>query len=104
MPSSGRVAVSEVAATENFPNMKTQSKNHDNQPVHKIRVGALSASIWKQNGDKGPMYNVSFQRSYREGEDWKTSTSFGKHDLLPLSLIATRAFEWIAAQAQSPDM
>ena len=75
----------------------------DNQPVHKIRYGALSASIWRQDNEKGPMFNISFQRSYKDGDEWKTSTSFGKHDLLPLGLMATRAFEWIAAQAQGPE-
>jgi hypothetical protein len=86
--------------------MKTQTTNQrsDKQPVHKIRYGALSASIWRQESDKGPMFNVSFQRSYKEGETWKTSTSFGRHDLLVLGLMATRAFEWIAAQAQPPEM
>lgn len=86
--------------------MKTQTTHQrsDNQPVHKIRYGTLSASIWRQEGDKGPMFNVSFQRSYKEGESWKTSTSFGRNDLLALGLMATRAFEWIAAQAQPPEM
>jgi hypothetical protein len=87
-------------------NMKNQTNptRTENQPVHKIRYGALSASIWRQEGEKGPLFNVSFQRSYKEGDAWKTSTSFGRHDLLPLSLMATRAFEWIATQAQAPEV
>ena len=70
--------------------------------MHKIRHGAISASIWRQDTDKGPMYNVTFQRSYRDGENWKTSTSFGRNNLLVLSLIAARAFEWIASQPAEP--
>ena len=42
------------------------------------------------------MFNVTFQRSYKEGEAWRNSTSFGRHNLLVLSLMAMRAFEWIA--------
>jgi hypothetical protein len=79
------------------------------QPVQKIRHGAVSASIWRQETDKGPMFNVTFQRAYRDGETWKNSTSFGRRDLLVVGLIAARAFEWIATQprkarqaAQSP--
>jgi len=86
--------------------MKTQTSpaKTDNQPVHKIRYGALSASIWRQDNERGAMFNVSFQRAYKEGETWKSSTSFGRNDLLVLGLMATQAFEWIAAQAQGPEM
>ena len=68
------------------------------QPVQKIRHGAVSASIWRHETDKGPMFNVTFQRAYRDGETWKNSGSFGRRDLLVVGLIAARAFEWIATQ------
>jgi hypothetical protein len=42
-------------------------------------------------------------RTYKDGEEWKSSNSFGAHNLLVLSLIATRAFEWISAQAGVPE-
>ena len=48
------------------------------------------------------MFNVTFQRSYKDGENWKTSSSFGRNNLLVLSLIAARAFEWIASQPSEP--
>jgi hypothetical protein len=73
-----------------------------NQPVHQIRHGAISASIWRQETDKGPMFNVTFQRSYKDGPDWKTSQSFGRNNLLVLGLIAARAFEWIGNQPRAP--
>jgi hypothetical protein len=73
-----------------------------NQPVHHIRHGAISASIWQQQTEKGLMFNVTFQRSYKEGDDWKSSTSFGRNNLLVLSLIAARAFEWIGKQPRMP--
>ncbi len=83
--------------------MKPQPKSStsNNQPVHHIRHGAISASIWRQDTDKGPMFNVTFQRSYKDGEEWKTSNSFGRQNLLVLSLIAARAFEWIGNQSHS---
>jgi hypothetical protein len=72
------------------------------QPVHKIRHGAVSASIWRQETEKGSLFNVTFQRSYKEGEAWKNSTSFGRNNLLVVSLIAARAFEWIGNQPRKP--
>jgi hypothetical protein len=85
-------------ATRNRP----LPRNSANQPVHHIRHGVISASIWRQETDKGPVFNVTFQRSYKDGEDWKTSTSFGRNNLLVLSLIAARAFEWIGNQTGNP--
>ena len=81
------------------PTTNNQTKN---QPVHHIRHGAISASIWRQETDKGPAFNVTFQRSYKEGDDWKTSASFGRGNLLVVSLIAARAFEWISNQSRTP--
>jgi hypothetical protein len=78
--------------------MKNQTAQNSNKPVHTIRNGSISASIWRQDTEKGPMFNVTFQRSYKEGEEWKNSTSFGWNNLLLLSLLAMRAFEWIASQ------
>lgn len=75
--------------------MKKPTKS---QPVQKIRHGAVSASIWLQETKKGPMFNVTFQRAYKDGDAWKNSTNFGRKDLLVVSLIAARAFEWIATQ------
>jgi len=79
---------------------QTSSSSSKNQPAHKIRHGSVSASIWRQDGEKGDIFNVTFQRSYKDGDTWKNSTSFGRNNLLVLSLIAARAFEWIGAQAQ----
>lgn len=83
---------------------RTPSGNSANQPVHHIRHGVISASIWRQETDKGPVFNVTFQRSYKDGEEWKSSTSFGRNNLLVLSLIAARAFEWIGAHVESPKL
>ncbi len=74
----------------------------NSQPVHKIRHGAVSASIWRTDTEKGAMFNVTFQRAYMEGETWKNSASFGRNNLLVLSLIAARAFEWIGSQPRQP--
>ena len=83
--------------------MKNQNKPTDtnNQPVHKIRHGSISASIWQTDTEKGPMFNVTFQRAYRDGDAWKNSGSFGRNNLLVISLIAARAFEWIGAQPRA---
>lgn len=82
-------------------NQMTPSTSN-NKPVHTIRHGVVSASIWRQESDQGSVFNVTFQRSYKDGDDWKNSTSFGRNNLLVVSLIAARAFEWIGNQPRQP--
>jgi len=77
---------------------QTSTRTSKNQPIHQIRHGVISASIWRQETDRGPLFNVTFQRSYLDGDTWKNSPSFGRNNLLVVSLIAARAFEWIGNQ------
>jgi len=69
-----------------------------NKPAHEIRLSGVRASIWKNDTDKGPRYNTTFERYYRDGEEWKSSNSFGRDDLLTLSFVAQEALRWIAQQ------
>jgi len=70
------------------------------KPVHEIRVGGIRASIWRNDTDKGPRFNTTFDRSYRDGEEWKTSDSFGRDDLLTIGFVAGEALRWIVEQRQ----
>jgi len=65
-----------------------------NRPVDRCRMGAVTVAIWQNEGAKGrPIYNASVERLYRDQEtgDWKTSTSFGRDDLLNLAKAADMA-------------
>jgi len=80
--------------------MKTTpaSKAEKNAPAHEIRISGLKATVWKNDTGKGPRYNTTFERTYRDGEEWKSSNSFGRDDLLVLSHLATECFRWITEQ------
>jgi len=78
--------------------MPTPAKH--NTPAHEIRLGGIRATIWKNDTDKGPRFNTTFERNYRDGEEWKTSDSFGRDDLLTLGFVATEALRWIVNQKQ----
>lgn len=65
-----------------------------NRPVDRCRMGAVTVAIWQNDGPKGrPIYNASVERLYRDPEtgDWKTSSSFGRDDLLNLAKAADMA-------------
>ena len=75
---------------------KQQNKSKESQtrvqPVEEIRIGSVKAAIWKNTGDSGPRYNVTFQRLYRTDEGkWLSTPSFGRDDLLVLQKVANEA-------------
>jgi hypothetical protein len=45
-------------------------------------------------------YNVTFARLYKEGEEWRTTESFGRDDLLVVAKVADQAHSWIFDQTQ----
>ena len=57
-------------------------------PVAKIRVGLITASIWENKTDKGTFHNVTFERRYKDGDQWKSSHSYNTGDLLELAKAA----------------
>ena len=73
-------------------NLKSTNRN---QPAHEIRLGALKATIWRNETTVGTRYNVTVSRIYKEGEEWKTTESFGRDDLLPLAKTLDLAHTWI---------
>ena len=72
------------------------------KPVNEVRFGAIKAAIWKNDTTGGVRYNVTFSRIYKDKDDdqWKSTDSFGRDDLLVLGKVADAAHTWIHQQAQ----
>ncbi len=70
------------------------------KPVHEVRLGLIKAAVWKNDTDNGIRYNTSFSRLYKDGEEWKNTSSFGRDDLLTLAKVADSAHSWIHQQDQ----
>ncbi len=71
------------------------------KPAHKIRNRDLIVTVWKNDGDKGAWYSVTPSRSYKQGQQWKESDSFGEDDLLLLAKLLDEAHSWILNARQS---
>ena len=70
------------------------------QPVTTLRCSRIKASIWKNEGLKGPFYNVTVARSYKASDGMlKDSESFGLADLDALVVVAQQATRWIAERS-----
>ena len=68
---------------------------HD-RPVHKIRYGSVTATIWANNSMAGYFYNTTFKRVFRKpDETWSETDSFDDRDLPALAKAANDAHTWI---------
>ena len=85
-------------------NQRTQqqprSSDAKQKPVHEVRLGRIKAAIWANDTDNGTRHNVTITRLYKDGDDWKTSTSFGREELPLVAKVADLAHTWIFQQAQ----
>ncbi len=77
-------------------------------PEKTFRIGLVSASVFinEVNGEGGKrqIRNVNLQRRYRDGDNWKSSSSFGLADLpnaLRALQLAMQHVETIEAESQS---
>lgn len=73
------------------------------RPVHEVRLGRIKAAIWENETQTGVRHNVTLQRIYRDGEQWKTSDSFGRDDLPLVAKVVDLAHSWIFGQAHSSE-
>lgn len=70
--------------------------NSGNRPIHEIKLGRIRASIWTNQSDRQNLwFNVSISRAYRDGDQWKSTTSFGRDDLPLVAKAADMAYAWI---------
>ena len=75
----------------------TEDSMTKTKPIHEVRIGTIKAAIWRNETEAGVRHNVTLSRLYRDGEQWKSSDSFGRDDLLLLAKVADRAHSWICA-------
>ena len=80
------------------------------KPIDEVRIGRVKATIWKNGTEDAPRssreapayvaYNVTFSRLYKDGDQWKSTHSFGRNDLLTLAKVADLAHTRIYALPQ----
>ena len=71
---------------------------NSSKPVKTFRLRGISVSVFanqaKSEGRDIVFHKVSVQRTYKDGDDWKTTQSFGRDDLPVVQLVLKRAFEF----------
>ena len=71
-----------------------------NAPVARFRIGYVTASVWENEGNgDSTFYSVDVQRTYKDGDELKNTTSLGHGDLLNAAKCLERAEHFIASQS-----
>lgn len=70
-------------------------ENQNTKPVHELRIGAIKAAIWANEGPNGAWHSVTLSRVFKQGEEWKHTASFHRDDLLVVAKVADQAHSWI---------
>ena len=78
---------------------QTSNQPAKQKPAHEIRLGRIKATIWENQTDNGTRYSVTISRLYKDGDDWKQTTSFGRDDLPLVAKVADLVHTWTYEQA-----
>lgn len=70
-------------------------------PAHKIRIGNLQATIWRNLAERGNWYSVKLTRSFKADDTWRETDNLGYEDTLPAAKLLDLAHTWIMHQLEA---
>ena len=95
-----------IASTSRPQEAPKAPERSSNMPVFTCRHRALKAAVWKNDTENGPMFNTTVTRSYRDGDEWHDSGSFGYDDVLIVAELLRTCHGFIsremAKQSEEP--
>ncbi len=71
------------------------------KPVHEVSYGHIKAAIWRNTTEQGVRHNVTLTRIYRKDDQWKSTDSLGRDDLLVAAKALDDAHSWICQQQEA---
>lgn len=81
----------------------TKKSESTNKPAFEARLGSIRVVVWANESDSGRWHNVTLTRRYKDGDDWKDSSSFsGLGDLAQVMEACRLARDFIASQELYP--
>lgn len=68
-------------------------------PEKSFRIGSVSASVFLNHTEekRKPLRAVNLQRRYRDGDEWKSSSSFGLAELPQAMAVLKLAMDYVAS-------
>jgi len=75
------------------------------KPEKRLKCGPITASIWSQGktvqGEMVKFYSINIDKTYKDGDNWKHTTSFAVEDLPKVALLANEVYRYL--RLSSPD-
>ena len=66
------------------------------RPTHEIKLGKIRAAIWANESKQDKLwFNVTVTRLYKENDEWKDTSSFGRDELPIVNKAIDMAYGWI---------
>lgn len=70
------------------------------KPIRVFAAGGVRAAIWEneieKNGQQLTTHAVQVVRTYKDGDEFKSTSRFGLGDLPRVQLVAAKAFEFLS--------
>ena len=86
----------------------TQENKTGNQPEKKFRAGAISATVWlnqgqnKKTGEISSYRTISLQRGYKDkNNQWQNTGTMRVNDLPRAALVLTKAYEYLVTRQEA---
>lgn len=78
--------------------MKKKETKPTNKPVHRVRNGAVSASVFLNETKEGVKFpSAVISRSYKTDDGFKETASFGRKHLTDLATVVANLKTWFDA-------
>ncbi|MEM7651525.1 MAG: hypothetical protein AAF204_05535 [Pseudomonadota bacterium] len=69
------------------------ARGHSAPPADVLRDGALKATIWQNEGEKGPYFTTKLAKTYEDKNgNIRDTDNFGQNDLLRIAELARSAY------------
>lgn len=76
------------------------------RPIRIFRCGAVAAAIWVDhrviNDAVVKVHSIRITKNYRQGDEWKRTTTFTTEDLLKVAMVATEAYKFLRLRSEEP--
>ena len=71
------------------------------EPVKKIKVGGIEAAVWENTSKEGNKYfTTTMERNYKDGEEWKKTSSLRANDIPKAILSLQKAYEFVSIKEE----
>lgn len=78
----------------------SKKETNSTKPAQQFRLRGIAVSVFANAAKdrKTPFYKTSIQKTYHDGNDFRTTNSLGRDDLPVTELLLKKAWVWILNQ------